>query len=73
MPVSDGYFLQEPGLLYRKWPGQVTSQVAHAEATEFAARMRLIDARANALLTMTSTAPGPHITVLPESQRLDGS
>jgi hypothetical protein len=24
--LSDGYFIGEPGLLYRKWPGQQTAQ-----------------------------------------------
>nr|MDT0658853.1 glycosyltransferase [Micromonospora sp. DSM 115978] len=47
--VSDGYFIAEPGLFYRKWPGQVTSQAAHREPVEHAARMRIIDNRAQAL------------------------
>ncbi|RJL31039.1 glycosyltransferase family 2 protein [Bailinhaonella thermotolerans] len=47
--VSTGYFSAEPGLLYRKWPGQVTSQAAHMDETERAARMRVIEQRARAL------------------------
>ncbi|WAL66913.1 glycosyltransferase [Amycolatopsis cynarae] len=47
--VSDGYFLAECGLLYRKWPGQVTQDPAHADPVERAARMRVIERRALAL------------------------
>jgi glycosyltransferase involved in cell wall biosynthesis len=58
--VSDGYFNVTPGLLYRKWTGQATKQVAHAEPVERAARMRLIEGRATALASlgfgMTNTA-----------------
>lgn len=54
--VSDGYFLAEPGLYYRKWPGQVTADPAHTEQTEWAARNGVIDARAHAL---ASIMPSP--------------
>lgn len=47
--VSPGYFVSEPGLLYRKWPGQATSQAAHVEASERAARMGVIEGRAKAM------------------------
>ncbi|WP_331461034.1 glycosyltransferase family 2 protein [Micromonospora tarapacensis] len=50
--VSAGYFTREHGLLYRKWPGQVTSQAAHREPTEYEGRMKIIEARAVALATM---------------------
>ncbi|MEU8186728.1 glycosyltransferase family 2 protein [Micromonospora carbonacea] len=50
--VSDGYFTREHGLLYRKWPGQVTSQAAHREPVEYQGRMKIIEARANALASM---------------------
>lgn len=50
--VSDGYFTREHGLLYRKWPGQVTSQAAHREPVEYHGRMKIIEARANALASM---------------------
>ncbi|WP_228986583.1 MULTISPECIES: glycosyltransferase [unclassified Micromonospora] len=50
--VSEGYFTREYGLLYRKWPGQVTSQAAHREPAEYQARMRIIEARAHALASM---------------------
>lgn len=57
--VSDGYFLAEPGLYYRKWPGQVTADPAHTEPTEWVARNGVIDARARAL---TSSLPSPSRT-----------
>lgn len=47
--VSDGHFIGEPGLLYRKWSGQSTSQDAHTDPDELAARIRIIEARAVAL------------------------
>ncbi|MEG3633404.1 glycosyltransferase [Micromonospora palythoicola] len=50
--VSEGYFTREHGLLYRKWPGQVTSQAAHREPVEYEGRMKIIEARAEALATM---------------------
>lgn len=58
--VSDGYFLAEPGLYYRKWSEQSTNQEAHSDPEEFAARMRLIEARAHALIeTGWRASPGP--------------
>ncbi|WP_198141571.1 glycosyltransferase [Micromonospora sp. ATCC 39149] len=56
--VSEGYFTREYGLLYRKWPGQVTSQAAHREPAEYQARMRIIEARANALASMVPNGFG---------------
>ena len=53
--VSDGYFTQEPGLLYRKWDGQSTSQPEHADADEIAARMRVVHERAIALRALVDT------------------
>ncbi|MBQ1021889.1 glycosyltransferase [Micromonospora sp. D93] len=50
--ITAGYFTREYGLLYRKWPGQVTSQAAHREPAEYQGRMRIIEARANALASM---------------------
>lgn len=50
--VSEGYFTREYGLLYRKWPGQVTGQAAHREPAEYEARMKIIEARAGALTSM---------------------
>jgi len=47
--VSEGYFIHEPGLLYRKHPDQLTKQAAHMEPAEWTARMMLIEARAEAL------------------------
>ncbi|MBX6167005.1 MAG: glycosyltransferase, partial [Thermobispora bispora] len=43
--VCDGWFNEETGLLYRKWPGQSTSQAAHTQAAEWTARMRVIEMR----------------------------
>lgn len=47
--VSRGWFIREPGLFYRKWPGQVTSQPAHTDPGEWLARMAVVEARAQAL------------------------
>lgn len=47
--VSDGYFVGDAGLLYRKWPGQVTSQQAHWSPAERASRIGIIEARVAAL------------------------
>lgn len=50
--ISTGYFHAEVGLLYRKWPGQITASAEHTEHTEWTQRMRLIDQRATALRTL---------------------
>jgi glycosyltransferase involved in cell wall biosynthesis len=50
--VSVGYFHDEVGLLYRKWPGQVTSNPSHTEPVEWALRMNLISERAESLSAM---------------------
>jgi glycosyltransferase involved in cell wall biosynthesis len=47
--VSIGYFHHEVGLLYRKWPGQVTAGAGHTEPVEWRLRMSLIDERASSL------------------------
>jgi hypothetical protein len=47
--VSPGYFIAETGLLYRKWPGQVTAQPEHSAHDELQARNQIIEERANAL------------------------
>ncbi|WP_372408718.1 glycosyltransferase family 2 protein [Streptomyces luteireticuli] len=47
--VSRGYFTREAGLLYRKWPGQATSQPSHTDAAERDARMAVVEARAREL------------------------
>jgi glycosyltransferase involved in cell wall biosynthesis len=52
--VSDGFFCSTPGLLYRKWPGQATSQTAHTDPAEWKARMRVIETRAEALASLLS-------------------
>lgn len=55
--VSLGYFIPEIGLLYRKWPGQMTSQPSHYEHTEWSARMKIIGERADALSALWQSAP----------------
>ncbi|MEO3751488.1 glycosyltransferase [Streptomyces sp. B6B3] len=47
--VSPGWFTPEVGLMYRKWPGQATSQPAHAHEGEREARMAVVEARARTL------------------------
>ncbi|WP_411771398.1 glycosyltransferase family 2 protein [Streptomyces gramineus] len=47
--VSRGWFTAEAGLLYRKWPGQVTARPAHTDPAERQARMAVVEARARAL------------------------
>ncbi|MFB6557018.1 glycosyltransferase family 2 protein, partial [Streptomyces sp. NPDC056405] len=42
-------FSSEVGLLYRKWPGQVTGQASHTDAGERNARMAVVEARARQL------------------------
>lgn len=51
--VSDGYFIDQPGLLYRKWPGQTTTQISQAGSKEWTTRMRVVDQRARALLALS--------------------
>jgi glycosyltransferase involved in cell wall biosynthesis len=50
--ISPGYFIAEVGLLYRKWPGQMTSQTAHTDKAEWSARMAIIGSRAEALAAL---------------------
>lgn len=50
--VSRGWFTAETGLLYRKWPGQSTSQAAHTRKGEWEARMAVVEARARALAAL---------------------
>lgn len=47
--VAPGYFEGTAGVLYRKWPGQASAMLDHTEATELAARMKLINERALSL------------------------
>ncbi|MBT2383091.1 glycosyltransferase [Streptomyces sp. ISL-11] len=50
--VSRGWFTADTGLLYRKWPGQVTSQAAHVHEGERIARMAVVEARAQMLASL---------------------
>ncbi|WAL72310.1 glycosyltransferase family 2 protein [Kitasatospora sp. YST-16] len=52
--VSRGWFVADTGLLYRKWPGQSTSQAAHVLETEWESRMAVIEARAEALSALNA-------------------
>lgn len=52
--LTPGYFIHEPGLLYRKWPGQMTSRVEHADEIERPARMAIIAERVRALAAVHS-------------------
>lgn len=54
--ISPGYFISQVGLLYRKWPGQMTSQGNHTDEIEWPARMAIIEARADALASLWSGA-----------------
>ncbi|MEV6113442.1 glycosyltransferase [Streptomyces sp. NPDC052109] len=56
--VSRGWFSAEAGLLYRKWEGQVTGQVSHADPVEREARMAVAEARARALADLGWAYPG---------------
>jgi hypothetical protein len=47
--TSPGVYIAEPGLLYRKWPGQSTGQPAHTDPAERAARVAVIAERAASL------------------------
>jgi glycosyltransferase involved in cell wall biosynthesis len=47
--ISGGYFIASAGLLYRKWPGQATTQPAHTDPGERQARYQIIEERARAL------------------------
>ncbi|MGP3924647.1 glycosyltransferase family 2 protein [Streptomyces sp. 8N616] len=55
--VSRGWFTREVGLLYRKWPGQATSQAAHVNKDEREARMAVVEARARALTELGWSLP----------------
>lgn len=50
--MSTGFFIDETGLLYRKWPGQASAQASHTEAVEWKNRMQLIHERATALAAL---------------------
>jgi glycosyltransferase involved in cell wall biosynthesis len=56
--VRPGYFIAETGLLYRKWPGQMTNMAAHSGETDRSARMAIIEARAEALASLWSARAG---------------
>lgn len=55
--LSPGWFTSEVGLLYRKWPGQVSASDAHTEPVEWTSRMQLIDQRAEALEALSADTP----------------
>ncbi|GAA2442812.1 glycosyltransferase family 2 protein [Actinomadura vinacea] len=47
--LSVGYFHDEVGLLYRKWPGQESTKPRHTEPTEWNLRMDLIRERTESI------------------------
>jgi glycosyltransferase involved in cell wall biosynthesis len=47
--VSDGWFTEEPGLHYRRWPRQMSASAAHYDPDERAARRQLITDRVEAI------------------------
>jgi hypothetical protein len=54
-----GYFEAEPGLLYRKWPRQLTAQPAHVDADQRRARSAVIQQRIDALRELRADLAGP--------------
>lgn len=47
--VSDGWFTEETGLFYRKWPGQLSAAPDHMDSAELLDRRALIELRADCL------------------------
>jgi hypothetical protein len=47
--LSEGYFIPEVGLHYRKHAAQSTTHPQHSTGDEWEARMKIIEARAEAL------------------------
>jgi hypothetical protein len=47
--LYDGYFLAEPGLIYRKWPNQLTAQARYLSSQAQTARFAVIDDRLRAI------------------------
>jgi hypothetical protein len=47
--VAPGWFLDQTGLLYRKWSGQMTAHPPHHDLAERASRHRVIDQRLDTL------------------------
>lgn len=47
--VSDGWFTDEVGMIYRRWEPQMSASAAHADPDELAARRGIIVKRADAL------------------------
>jgi glycosyltransferase involved in cell wall biosynthesis len=52
--LTPGHFHDEVGLLYRKWPGQVTASPDHTESIEWNLRMSLIRERAEELMALSA-------------------
>lgn len=51
--LAPGWFTEEVGLLYRKWPGQASAAPDHTETVEWQTRMNLISERADQLASLT--------------------
>lgn len=56
--VAAGSFIEEPGLLYRKWPAQLTAGSGHNDSAERAARISVIEARVRSLAKWSVEWPG---------------
>ncbi len=55
--LSEGYFIAQPGLRYRKWPGQSTIQPEYLDSTARNGRMQIVEERARALLELFGQQP----------------
>jgi len=53
--LTDGWFIGQPGLLYRKWPAQTSAQPEFHDQLEWDARTRLIGERAQHLAAVRDT------------------
>lgn len=58
--LRDGWFHEEPAILHRRHPGQVTADADHRDPAQSELRRRLIVARAAALATTVTTPDRPH-------------
>lgn len=65
--ISPGWYIAEPGLIYRKHPGQMTNDPSHSSGKEWEHRMSLIRERAEALHAWGR--PDPHQLVPSPSAR----
>jgi glycosyltransferase involved in cell wall biosynthesis len=55
--LSEGYFITQPGLRYRKWPGQSTTQPEYLDFAARNGRTQIVEERARALLELFGQQP----------------